>query len=249
MANFEFIDNGKSLGVNFNGQGYTAGKSAVELTIPDLAANNVLKIRSNSATPTEFVVYLDTDTVTGVGSGSTTATELRDALEAIFFLDDTVDWANIEGDINSNPDLPFTLTQNLALFDRDVQFPNQTAQLGGAKSLGATNELLVTTNIGNGNDFNYIPEARVNNSTKITEGLKYVSPYNPFDKNSPQGQAQPNQTTTISSQTFTEDSTGIIKHYISVVIPSALGNVITYNWYLRSSTGFVNGYLRAFKKY
>jgi len=86
---YEFIDNGKSLGINFNGQGYTAGKNLVELTIPNLSDNNILKIRSNSATPTEFEVNIGVDTVIGVGSGSATATELRDALEAIFFLDDS----------------------------------------------------------------------------------------------------------------------------------------------------------------
>jgi hypothetical protein len=211
------------------------------LYVPTVISANEVRFKRKYGGLREFLIdvseddiLIDSNPFTG-----TTAQDLYDAVESLFFLDDggSVEWA----------DLPFSVTQDLATFDRDVQFPNQTAQLGGAKSLGATNELLVTTNIGNGNDFNYIPEARVNNSTKITEGLKYVSPYNPFDKNSPQGQAQPNQTTTISSQTFTEDSTGIIKHYISVVIPSALGNVITYNWYLRSSTGFVNGYLRAFK--
>jgi len=248
---YEFIDNGKSLGINFNDQGYTAGKNLVELTIPDLAENNVLKIRTNSARPTEFDINIGVDTILGVGAGSTTATELRDALELIFFLDDngggggSVDWGDIEGDINTNPDLPFTQTQSLVTFDRDVQFPNQSVFLGGGKSLGSTNELLVATNVNNGNSFNYLPEVVVEN--KLSKGLCYVDAYEAFDKNSPQGQAQPSQTTTILSQPFIEDITGTTKHFISVIIPSALGDIITYNWYLRSSTGFVNGYLKAFK--
>lgn len=86
---YEFIDEGKSLGINFNGQGYTAGKNLVELTIPDLLENDILKIRSNSATPTEFIVKIGIDTVTGVGAGSTTATELKDSLKEIFFLDES----------------------------------------------------------------------------------------------------------------------------------------------------------------
>lgn len=102
---YEFIDNGKSLGINFNGQGYTAGKNFIELIIPNLTENNVLKIRSNSAAQTEFDVNIATDTITGVGVGSTTATELRDALEAIFFLDDNVYWDNIEGDPSDNEEL------------------------------------------------------------------------------------------------------------------------------------------------
>jgi len=85
---FEFIDNGKSFNINFNDIQYTAGKNDVELIIPDITENNALEIRSNSAKFTNATVYLDTDNILGVGAGSTTATELRDALQAIFFLDE-----------------------------------------------------------------------------------------------------------------------------------------------------------------
>ena len=85
---FEFIDNGKSFNINFNSIQYTAGKNDVELVIPDITENNELEIRSNSAKFTDVTVYLDTDTILGIGAGSTTATELRDALELIFFLDE-----------------------------------------------------------------------------------------------------------------------------------------------------------------
>ena len=88
MATFEFVDNGKSFNINFNNIQYTAGKNDVELVISDASANNVLEIRSNSAQITDLKVYFPGDTITGVGSGSTTATQLRDALEAIFFLDE-----------------------------------------------------------------------------------------------------------------------------------------------------------------
>ena len=88
---YEFIDNGKSFNINFNGQQYTAGKNDVELIIPDSVANDVLDIRSNSATLTDLTVKIGVDTIIGVGAGSTTATELRDALEAIFFLESTSD--------------------------------------------------------------------------------------------------------------------------------------------------------------
>lgn len=88
MAAFEFIDNGKSFNINFSNQEYTAGKNDVELVVPDATANDVLEIRSNSASFTELKVFFPTDTITGVGAGSTTATELRDALKAVFFLDE-----------------------------------------------------------------------------------------------------------------------------------------------------------------
>ena len=89
MATFEFIDNGKSFNVNFNNIEYTAGKNDVEMVVPDVTANDVLEIRSNSAQFTDVKVYFPSDTITGVGAGSSTATELRDALEAIFFLDES----------------------------------------------------------------------------------------------------------------------------------------------------------------
>ena len=90
MANvYNFIDNGDSFTVERDGTQYTAGKNFVELLIEDSATNRYLEIRSNSASFTLLKVDLQTDTINGVGSGSTTATELRDALEAIFFLDDS----------------------------------------------------------------------------------------------------------------------------------------------------------------
>ena len=90
MANiFEFIDNGKSFNINFNNIEYTAGKNDVEMVVPDTSANDVLEIRSNSAKFTDVKVFFPDDTITGVGAGSTTATELRDALEVIFFLDES----------------------------------------------------------------------------------------------------------------------------------------------------------------
>jgi len=87
MATFEFIDNGKSFNINFNNIQYTAGKNDVELIIPNATANDKLEIRSNSAQFTDVKVFFPDDTITGVGAGSTTATELRDALLAVFFLD------------------------------------------------------------------------------------------------------------------------------------------------------------------
>ena len=90
MANvYNFIDNGDSFTVERDGTQYTAGKNFVELLIEDSATNRYLEIRSNSASFTSVKVDLQTDTINGVGSGSTTATQLRDALEAIFFLDDS----------------------------------------------------------------------------------------------------------------------------------------------------------------
>lgn len=89
-TNYEFIDNGKSININFNNMEYTASKGDIELVVLDNVENKKLEIRSNTAQETDLIIDLNKDTVTGVGAGSTTATQLRDALEAIFFLDDNI---------------------------------------------------------------------------------------------------------------------------------------------------------------
>ena len=85
---YEFIDNGNSININYNNYEYTAAKNDVELVVLGVTENKKLEVRSNSAILTDFTIDLDNDTITGVGAGSSTATELRDALEAIFFLSD-----------------------------------------------------------------------------------------------------------------------------------------------------------------
>lgn len=87
MANFQFIDNSKSLTIIVNNQEYTAAKNLIELIVKDNTVDEILEIRSNSSRPSSFIINLTKDTITGVGEGSTTATELRDALMAVFFLD------------------------------------------------------------------------------------------------------------------------------------------------------------------
>ena len=116
MANiFEFIDNGKSFNINFNNIEYTAGKNDVEMVVPDISANDVLEIRSNSAQFTDIKVYFPQDTITGVGAGSTTATQLRDALEAIFFLE-VVSTDDLDLKVNKSGD---TITGNI-VFDASL---------------------------------------------------------------------------------------------------------------------------------
>ena len=85
---YNFIDNGNSFTIITNNFEYTAGKNDVELVVINPSVNKELQIRSNSAKFTEETINVDIDTILGVGAGSTTATQLRDALEAIFFLDE-----------------------------------------------------------------------------------------------------------------------------------------------------------------
>ena len=86
---YEFIDNGDSININKDNVKYTAGKNLVELVIDDSTEDRYLEIRSNSAKFSSFVVDVTNDTITGVGSGSSTATQLMNALKAIFFLDES----------------------------------------------------------------------------------------------------------------------------------------------------------------
>jgi len=91
MATFEFIDNGSSsITIVKNGLSTTLAKNTLDLVI-NTDSPDILLIESfatlggisNRVTPS-------TDTIIGIGAGSTTPTELRDALEPIFFLGNSV---------------------------------------------------------------------------------------------------------------------------------------------------------------
>lgn len=142
-------------------------------------------------------------------------------------------------------DRPYTSSPTLVTFDRDVMFPNQSVGLGGGVTIGATNELIVTT-LTDDDSFSYSPQVKVTN--RLTDsGVTYVDAFETFSKTDPQGQAQPIQDRTIASTSFVEDITGVTKYFALVTIPEAIGDVITYTWYLRSPTGFVNGFLRGYQ--
>jgi len=86
---FNFVDNTKSVSIIYNNLEYTIAKNDVELFIPNVSDNNIVGIRSDSAKFKDIQVNVTDDTITGVGAGATTATELKDALQAIFFLDES----------------------------------------------------------------------------------------------------------------------------------------------------------------
>ena len=85
---FDFIDNNKSFTISYNNKKYTAAKSDVELQIDDETSDDKLTISSNSAKFTEINIIFPKDTITGIGAGSTTASQLHDALLELFFLED-----------------------------------------------------------------------------------------------------------------------------------------------------------------
>ena len=51
MANFQFVDDDKSLTIVFNNQEYTAAKSLIELVVKDRTVDDTLEIRSNHQGP------------------------------------------------------------------------------------------------------------------------------------------------------------------------------------------------------
>tara|TARA_R110002167_G_scaffold15473_1_gene61455 strand:+ start:281 stop:1051 length:771 start_codon:yes stop_codon:yes gene_type:complete len=89
MPLYNFTDNGKSVTIQIDIQSITIAKNVVDLVLVNDIDNKILEIRTNEYKYKDYEINLDTDTVTGVGAGSTTATELRDALLAIFFLDES----------------------------------------------------------------------------------------------------------------------------------------------------------------
>ena len=89
MVNYEFIDNTDSVSIIFKDQDLTVPKNEAEFLITNLTDDKILEIRSNSVPTSSLKIDLNTDTITGIGIGSTTATELKTALIAIFFLDES----------------------------------------------------------------------------------------------------------------------------------------------------------------
>ena len=164
---YEFIDNGKSFNINYDDVQYTAGKNDVELVVPDVNDNDILEIRSYSAKFTDINVKVGFDIITGVGAGSTTAIELRDALEAIFFLDESMPsdavWGSISGDINNQTDLQNTFLNKVTTdpqtvagaveFEQDITVPTGSVILGkdGARVSSLTRSQGFTDARGNSN--------------------------------------------------------------------------------------------------
>mgnify|MGYP003150266374 CR=1 FL=1 len=169
---YEFIDHGDSLEIKYNNQSYTAGKKLIELSIPNLTNDNILKIRSNSATPTDFEVKIGTDTILGVGASSSTATELKDALRAIFFLDETdpggltdaqgfIDYNDTTGTISLLADTWTTIPNNGA-----VAFTNKSyAPDGVTEFMDVSNGAIDTTEIQLGDTIIIRNDFKVNPNT------------------------------------------------------------------------------------
>ncbi len=139
MANFQFIDDSKSLTIIVNNQEYTAAKNLIELIVKDSSVNEVLEIRSNSSRPTNFIIDLTKDTVFGIGAGSNTASELRDALKAVFFLTDGGGGGGgnvIDGDVYLNnlfeveKDAQGNIIKTISIFD--FQVPPESIEVGNA---------------------------------------------------------------------------------------------------------------------
>lgn len=87
MNTFEFIDNGKSVTIKINNQSITEAKNIVKIREVDNSIDEILVIKTTDYKYSEIRVDVTKDTITGVGAGSTTATELKDSLKELFFLE------------------------------------------------------------------------------------------------------------------------------------------------------------------
>ena len=86
MSTFQFTDNGSSTTISEDGRELTFSKNILEMIIDDSNPNTLIIQTTQNTGNIKYGINLSEDTVQGVGAGSTTAEELRDALESIFFL-------------------------------------------------------------------------------------------------------------------------------------------------------------------
>ena len=110
-------------------------------------------------------------------------------------------------------------------------------------SLGATGETPVFTFTESGQT-SFVVNAKVENGETISP--TYPQRYNPFTKDDPLGQPQPDDSETIPSVQFVDPIDGKTKYYILVTIPSSV-QTITDQWFVRSITGVTNAYIKAYK--
>ena len=246
---YDFTDNGNSVTVKYNGLQDTFGKNSSRMVIPNDTDDDTLILATYAGNAAKTTIRFPDDTITGIGAGSTTATELRDALQAIFFLE--LVWGEITGDINNQLDLPFTVSGTGlkdAFFKGDITaFGEILAQgnsliLANTIALGGSNELPFMENLLNGQQ-SYFGLNPITNGE--SEGLTYVDAYDPYTKDDPFGMQQPNDPETFTTTPFVDKITGETKYHATVIISSQFSG-ITYTWYLRSLTGFVNGYLKGY---
>lgn len=86
--NFDFQDNGKSVSVEYGSIKTALPKNNYVTKATGTNSDKIFVIRSINS-EWRLKIDLNVDTITGVGAGSTTATQLKNALDAIFFLDDS----------------------------------------------------------------------------------------------------------------------------------------------------------------
>jgi hypothetical protein len=159
-------------------------------------------------------------------------------------------WGGITGNINDQTDLPYTVTDTIdANFKGDVYasgdffaqansivFENQL-------SLGASGTSPFFSNLDTGS-IAFISGSKVENSVSLPPS--YLDRFNPFTKNDPNGQPQPDDSLTFNATPFVETLSGENKYYYAVTLTST-GTFVTDIWYIRSLTGITNSYLKAYK--
>lgn len=125
--------------------------------------------------------------------------------------------------------------------DGEVFLESDSLVISSTISLGGSSELPIITNMINGKQSYFALNTITDGAS---DGVKYVDAFDPFTKTDPQGQQQPDDSETFNSTPFVDDLTGKNKFFLRETI-SSIADLITYNWYVRSLTGFTNAYIKA----
>ena len=183
--NYEFINEGLSVTVNAGGVKDTIPKNQCRIkTAENVNENKILYINAASTGENLYTIDLSTDTITGLGSGSTTADELKAALLPIFFLDESGgvingdvyfnDLFDVEEDGNGN------ILKTISLYD--MQFPSDSVFLGrdDAVKIGDTGQQPAYTNKYNNSQYLMIGQ-KIDSSGIVVPTVKISSGSSSFD--------------------------------------------------------------------
>ena len=109
--------------------------------------------------------------------------------------------------------------------------------------VGVTGDKLVITDQDNGKQ-SLIAKNEI--TAGESNGMVDTVRYDPFTKNDPLGQPQPDDSLTFNSSPFVEDLTGETKYYYQITLQST-STIVTDVWYVKCPTGLTNSYIYIYK--
>lgn len=229
------------------------------LYVPSVLDEKRLRVVTKIDGLRSFFIDLDQDTVVidTVPFAGSTASDLYDSLETLFFLgqvpespltgdvelisvDGVKQWKERPYTVNGDNNEDGTTKGDWTIFG-ELLVQGNSVIISNTLGIGGSNELLFIENMLNGN-LSYIASSEVING--ISGDPRIPELFDPFVKTDPQGQQQTDDSETFSSTPFVETETGITKHFLSEVFFSQI-DLITFRWYIRSLSGLKNAYIKA----